>query len=286
MTKLRAQMIREMQLRNLAEATQASYLRSVADLAKHYRRAPDQISSEEIKDFMIHLLAERKVAPGTCRVMVTGLRFFYVETLKWHPAKLPFKPLRKTGRLPEILSREEVERLLAATVGLKNRVLLMTAYSGGLRVNELVRLRVKDIHSERMMIRVEQGKGRKDRYTLLSKRLLEELRYYWRARRPKLWLFPGRSPARPMTKRNAQKVYENARRAAGLRHGSGIHTLRHCFATHLLEAGVDIRTIQLLLGHTSLLTTMRYLQVSQKTVANTVSPLDTLTQPGGERPQA
>jgi site-specific recombinase XerD len=192
--------------------------------------------------------------------------------------------MRGSKRLPEILSGKELERLFGVTTNIKHRVLLMTAYAGGLRVSEVVRLKVTDIHSDRMMIRVEQGKGRKDRYTLLSERLLGELRAYWKLKHPDPWLFPGHSNL-PMTREMAHHIYVTAVKKAGLRRQGGIHTLRHCFATHLLEAGVDLRTIQLLMGHNSIRTTVRYLQMTSKTLQGTRSPLDLIALPAGQPAQ-
>jgi len=274
-------MIRDMELRNFSPATQRGYLRAVAGLAEYYHRSPDRISTEEIQDYVVYLLSERKVAIGTCHGIITGLRFFYTVTLKQDGASVPIPQVKKVTRLPEILSPEQLERVFAAPRNLKHRVLLMTAYGGGLRVSELVHLKVTDIHSDRMMIRVDQGKGKKDRYTLLSKRLLVELRTYWKIKRPPVWLFPGIHLHKPGCARMAQKAYAKAVAKAGITRKGGIHTLRHCFATHLLEAGEDIRTIQLLMGHSSILTTVRYLQVTSKTLQGTPSPLDLLAVPSG-----
>ena len=281
MSELRKRMIRDMELRNFSPATQRGYLRAVAGLAEYYHRSPDRISTEEIQDYVVYLLSERKVAIGTCHGIITGLRFFYTVTLKQDGASVPIPQVKKVTRLPEILSPEQLERVFAAPRNLKHRVLLMTAYGGGLRVSELVHLKVTDIHSDRMMIRVDQGKGKKDRYTLLSKRLLVELRTYWKIKRPPVWLFPGIHLHKPGCARMAQKAYAKAVAKAGITRKGGIHTLRHCFATHLLEAGEDIRTIQLLMGHSSILTTVRYLQVTSKTLQGTPSPLDLLAVPSG-----
>jgi len=275
MSRLREKMIRDMQLRNFSTATQKSYINSVAGLAKHYRRSPDVISPAEIQDYVIYLLKERNLAVGTCHVIITALRFFYSVTLGENKDRAPIPEIRSSRRLPVILSGNELERLFAAVKNVKHRSLLMTAYGGGLRASELVQLKVADIHSDRMMIRVEQGKGRKDRYTVLSKRLLAELRSYWRIKRPDLWLFPGRAN-RQMTREMAYQIYVKATKKAGIKRTGGIHTLRHCFATHLLEAGEDLRTIQLLMGHSSIGTTVRYLQVTSKTLQGTKSPLDLL----------
>jgi integrase/recombinase XerD len=278
MSRLREKMIRDMQLRNFSIETQRSYINSVAGLAKYYRRSPDLISPAEIQDYVIYLLNERKLAIGSCHVIVTALRFFYSVTLGENKDRAPIPEIKSSRRLPEILSGEELERLFAVVKNIKHRLVLMTAYGGGLRASELVQLKVTDIHSDRMMIRVEQGKGRKDRYTVLSKRLLAELRSYWRIKHPKLWLFPGRSN-QPMTRRMTYHIYVDAIKKAGINRKGGIHTLRHCFATHLLEAGENLRTIQLLMGHSSIQTTVRYLQVTSKSLLGTKSPLDLLPSP-------
>jgi site-specific recombinase XerD len=193
--------------------------------------------------------------------------------------RLALPPRKSEKRLPEILSAEEVGSLLAAANNLKHRVLLQAAYSAGLRVSELVHLKITDIDSDRMMIRVDQGKGHKDRYTLLSPRLLQDLRDYWRKYRPSSWLFPGQNPDRPLDRSSASKVFDAAKEKAGIHKVGGIHSLRHAFATHLLEAGVDARTIQILMGHRSILSTMRYLQVTRKKLGTTQSPLDLLAIP-------
>jgi len=278
-------MIRDMELRNFSPTTQRGYLRAVTGLAEYYHRSPDRISTEEIQDYVVYLLSERKVAVGTCHAIITALRFFYIVTLEQNGASVTIPQIKRETRLPEILGFEQLERVFAAPRNPKHRVLLMTAYSGGLRVSELVRLKVTDIHSDRMMIRVEQGKGKKDRYTLLSKRLLSELRAYWKIKRPPVWLFPGIHLHKPGCARMAQKAYAKAVAKAGITRKGGIHTLRHCFATHLLEAGEDIRTIQLLMGHSSILTTVRYLQVTSKTLQGTRSPLDLLAVPSGRSNQ-
>lgn len=277
MSPLRKKMIRDMQLRNFAPGTQRSYITAVAGLVRHYRQSPETISPEQIQDYVLHLLTERKIAVASCHSIVTGLRFFYTVTLGLDQRSVPIPPIKSTTRLPEILSYKEVKKLFAAVRNPKHRALLMTTYGGGFRASEVVRLKLTDIQTDRMMIRVEQGKGMKDRYTLLSKRLLKELRDYWSIKRPALWLFPGHSKDKPMSTRMAQKVYARAVNKAEIKRKGGIHTLRHCFATHLLEAGEDIRTIQLLMGHRSILTTVRYLQVTSKTLQGTKSPLDLLS---------
>ena len=278
MLKLREKMIRDMQVRNFSPETQRSYINSVSGLAKHYRRSPDIIRPEEIQDYIVHLLNVRKIAVGSCHTLVTGLRFFYTVTLEQEPSRAPIPSIRYVRRLPDIHSGKQLEKLFGAERNIKHRVLLMTAYGGGLRASEIVHLKITDIHSDRMMIRVEQGKGRKDRYTLLSQRLLGELRRYWKIKRLEPWLFPGYSN-RPRTREMAYHIYAKAARKAGIKRRGGIHILRHCFATHLLEAGVDLRTIQLLMGHSSIRSTVRYLQVTSKTLQGTRSPLDLLAIP-------
>jgi len=273
---LRNRMIDEMTLRNFAPTTQQSYLYSVTRLAKYYKRPPDQLDKEQIRSYLLYLINERKLSPNTMTMLIAGLRFFYNETLGWDETKLFIPPRKKTSHLPEVLSPNEVARLIDSARGLKQRVLLMSAYSAGLRLSELVNLELHHIDSQRMMIRVEQGKDRKDRYTILSKILLVELRWYYKRYRPSVWLFVNRAKNGPLSKSQAHHIYNQAKKRAGLRKGRGIHTLRACFATHLLEAGTDLRTIQLLMGHSSILSTQRYLRLRQQTLGSTVSPLDLL----------
>ena len=244
-------------------------------LAQYYQQRPDTLSLQQVEDSLRHLLEQRRLAPNSVRVAVFGLRFFYTVTLKRAAVALP---LPKGGKkLPEVLSREEVTRLLASTATLRERALLMTTYGGGLRVSEVVRLRVSDIDAQRAMLRVEQGKGRKDRYTLLGPRLLAELRHYWQVYRPaRPWLFPQRHKAVPMDPSTAQKIYYAAKQRAGITKAGGIHALRPAFATPLLEAGTDLPTLQRLLGHDSVTTTMRYGQVTHSRVAAQGSPLEGL----------
>jgi len=273
---LRDRMIEEMKLRNFSAATQKSYLYTVTRLAKYYRRPPDQLDREEIRSFLVHLTTERKLSPNTMTGFICGLRFFYNETLGWDETKLFIPPRKKSSSLPEVFSSSEVVRLIDAARGLKQRVLLMTAYSAGLRVGELVKLKFIDIDAARMTIRVKQGKGGKDRYAILSHNLLTELRQYWKRYRPSIWLFPNRAKNGPLSRNEAWHIFNQAKRRAGIKKGRGIHTLRACFATHLLEAGVDLRSIQFLLGHSSILSTQRYLRLQPQNMGSTVSPLDML----------
>jgi site-specific recombinase XerD len=283
MTPLRAQMIRDMQLQRLAPQTQKAYVSAVASLAKFYQCSPDRLRPEQIRTYLHHLLTARRLAWSSCNQAAAGLKFFYTKTLGWDVLHLNLPPRTGRSQLPQVLSIEELQRLFTRTKNPRHRVLLMTTYAAGLRVSEVVRLQLTDIESDRMLIRVEQGKGRKDRYTLLSTRLLTELRAYWKLYRPAPWLFPGLDPHRPMPSGTAQKIYYHAKRTAGITHGHGIHTLRHSFATHLLEAGVDVRTIQMLLGHQSLDTTTQYLRITRQYLATIRSPFDLL--PCGDLPR-
>ena len=277
MGALRTRMVEEMKLRNFSPRTQQSYLAAMIGLVKHHRRSPDQLTQEEIRVYLLHL-EKRGLSPSSRNVAISGMKFFYHQMLGWNEKQLFIAPRRRSWQLPEVLSPKEVERLLLATSKQRDRCLLMTAYATGLRVSELVRLKVSAIDSERMMVRVEQGKGRKDRYTILSSRLLTELRSYWKEHRSPIYLFPNRKGG-PISIDYAQRIYNLAKLKAGVHKGKGIHTLRHCFATHLLEAGVDLRTIQTLLGHNSMGSTERYLQIRQHKITTTTNPLDLLRLP-------
>ena len=279
MTQLRQQMIRDMQLKRFSPRTQKSYLWAVTELAKYYKQSPDKIEDKQIQDYLLYLMNERKLSWSTCDQQASGIEFFTRTTLKREKSRFPLPRRRKAQRLPEILSAVEMERLFSSVRNPKHRMILMTAYGGGLRLNEVLHLKVTDIDSQRMMIRVEQGKGNKDRVTLLSQRLLGELRTYWKLYRPRVWLFPGRDPNKPLDATSVQKIIIQAKKKAGIHKHGGIHMLRHCFGTHLLEAGVDVRTIQSLMGHEHIQTTMRYMQVTQKRVSSIPSPLDLLGRP-------
>ncbi len=277
MTPLRKRMIRELELQRKAPGTVSSYVKNVEELALYYGRSPDKITREEIRSYLHYLIVEKKLSYSSCNHKIVAINFFNREILG---RKMDLSvSLRKNERLPEPFSREEVAQLILAAKNPKHRVLMMTAYSAGLRVSELVRLRPEDINSQRMVIRVVQGKGRKDRYTLLSERLLSELRSYWRQYRPEKWLFDGQVRGNHLPRQTAARAYYGMKERAGIVRGHGIHTLRHSFATHLLEAGVDLRTIQILLGHKSFSTTLKYLHVTNKRIQETQSPLDLLRLP-------
>ena len=279
MTRLRQRMIEDMEIRNLAHNTQLSYLQQVSSFAKYCKRSPEEVGPEEIRAYQVHLTTERKLAPGTLCLVASALRFLYKVTLKrdWVDAEIPLP--KKPYVLPVILSREEVIQFFESIASFKHRTILMTAYAAGLRISEVTRLKITDIDSQRMMLRVEQGKGQKDRYVMLSPQLLEVLRAYWQVARPKTWLFPGDIPGRPITRGAVEDACQKARRVAGIKKPITPHSLRHGFASHLLEAGTDVRTIQLLMGHRSLATTARYLKVAITTVCATTSPFDLLPRP-------
>lgn len=285
MTPLREKMIKAMQLRGLAKTTQESYLRRVTGLATHYHRAPDQLTKEEIQEYVRQLSVDRSLAWSTVNVTVCALRLLYEQVLGWDDTQFSIPKRRTVSKLPVILGREELEQLFGVLRNRKHRALLMTAYGSGLRACELVRLEVRDIDAGRMVIHVRQGKGNKDRYTLLSSRLLSELRSYWSAYRPRTWLFTGQEPDQPLSIESPKKIYGRAKWQAQIDKPGGIHTLRHSFATHLLESGVDLRVIQYLLGHRSIKSTTRYTQVTRPQVGATQSPLDLLRIPHEPLPE-
>jgi site-specific recombinase XerD len=263
MTKLREQMIQDMILRGLAPNTQRAYLQAVARLAQHYGRSPDRISKREIKAYLLHLHQDEKRSTSSCNVAAAALRFLYHQTLGRSRTDFDIPIARKPTKLPHVLSRDEVARLLSRTHFLKHRVLFGVAYSAGLRVSEIVKLRPRDIDSGRMVIRVEQGKGAKDRQTVLSPRLLEVLRDYFRRERPGEFLFPSRDGKGHLCTGGLKQAFFHAKLRAEIDKPGGIHLLRHSYATHMLEAGADLHTLQRLLGHRSIRTTTRYLHLME-----------------------
>lgn len=283
MSPLRRRMIEDMTVRNLSPATQRSYVHAVAKFSRFFGRAPDRLDLEDVRAFQVHLVAGGISWPALNQI-VCALRFFYGVTL--HQPELPERIAyaREPRKLPVVLSTDEVVRFLEAVPSLKSRAALTTAYAAGLRAAEVVSLKVENIDSSRMVIRVEQGKGCKDRYVMLSPQLLCILRSYWRLARPAYWLFPGRDAAHPMHPIALHAACRSACAAAGLSKRVTVHTLRHSFATHLLENGTDIRIIQALLGHSNLQSTARYTRVASNTIRGTPSPLDRLrlevTPPG------
>jgi site-specific recombinase XerD len=276
MTYLRQRMLEELQRRNYSPHTIRGYLRHVAEFARHFHCPPDQLSSEHVREYQLSLIRNKKPAWSTYNQIMAALRFFYTKTLqrKFVAAEIPY--VREPQQLPVILSQSEVAQLFEAARHCKSRALLMTIYAAGLRISEVAHLRVSDIDSTRMTITVRQGKGKKDRVVMLSPVLLETLRRYWRLKKPRSWLFPGDPSDKPISCAAVFGIFQNAARRAGLTKNVSPHSLRHSFATHLLETGTDLRTIQLLLGHGNLKTTARYLHVSQRHVGATTSPLDAL----------
>lgn len=283
MTPLRESFLRELALRGMAARTVDSYVTAVSSLAKHYQRSPDRITDQEVQDYLLYLREEKHLAPGSINLNVSALRRFYDLVLQRPTDQLErlLPHVRGQTRRPQIFSRGELEQLF--TVGCpepKPRAFLMTVYGAGLRLHEACHLKVEHIDSARMQIRVELGKGAKDRYTLLPPRLLEELRAYYRAFRPVLWLFPAqRNPEQPLPDHSGQYMFWRAVERAGLRRKGGIHSLRHSFATHLLEAGVEITVVQRLLGHGSLSSTTTYLHVQEERLAQIQGPLQQLNLP-------
>ena len=276
MTELRRRMDEAMIVRGFADRTRETYLWAVSGLATFYHRSPDLISDAEIQAYLLHLIRDRQRSWSTCNIVVHGLRFLYHETLRRDRTTFSIPSPRQPGKLPALLSGEEVQRLIAQVPNLKHRTMLLTTYAAGLRLSEVLHLRVGDIDSARLMIRVEQGTGGRDRDTVLSRHLLEALRASWTVGRPSTWLFPSASRPEPMDPSGLQRTYQAAKRRAGITKPGGIHALRHAFATHLLEAGTDIHTIQRLLGHGHISTTTRYFQLTRHTEMGPGSPLDLL----------
>jgi site-specific recombinase XerD len=285
MTPLRQRMIEDLKLRNLAPRTIEIYVRRVAAFAAHFGKSPKLLGPTEIRSYLVHLVHETPVSWSHYNQTVAALRFLYQVTLGRDAAMPRIACPKQPKKLPVVLSLEEVTRFFAAVPGVKHRAILMTAYAAGLRISEVVALRIDDIDSKRMVLRIRQGKGRKDRYVMLSPRLLALLREYWKVARPTPWLFPGQVPGQPLVAGAVRRICARASRAAGLGKHVTVHTLRHSFATHLLEAGTDLRTIQVLLGHRNLRTTAIYTHVSPMALEATRSPFDRLDPlPGEARP--
>ncbi len=277
MTELRKAFIRHLTLQRFSPKTHQAYIGAVNDLAKYHRKSPDTLTDVQIQDYFVHLIDERKSAWSTCNTKFSGIKSFYQNVLgRDINAVIPPRPRQK--QLPHILSKEDVWALINSCENMKHRVILLCIYSAGLRVGEATRLRPEHIDRHRMTIRIEQGKGRKDRETILSKYFLEELEIYYRNYRPREWLFFGSDKARPIPIESVQKIYHKTKNKAGIRKGRGIHTLRHCFATHLIEQGVPIHIIQRFLGHSSISVTSLYLHLTKEFTFTVKSPLDTLKE--------
>lgn len=280
MKPLRQMFLEDMQMRNLSPLTQKSYVQQVSLFARHFNTSPMELGPEEIRSYQLYLTHEKKSAPSSITVAVSALRFLYGTTLHkdWRFDEVLPSP-QKPDTLPVVLSPDEVLHFLECVEHLKHRTILTTCYAAGVRINEAVSLKPHHIDSQRMVIRVEQGKGMKDRYVMLSPRLLEILRQWWRTARPTDWLFPGRTPEGHISKHSVQHACHKAHQLSGIAKPITPHSMRHAFAVHLLENGTDIRTIQLLLGHRSLGTTVQYLRIAAHKVCSTTSPLDLLPHP-------
>jgi|TARA_B100000315_G_scaffold90856_1_gene83508 site-specific recombinase XerD len=279
-------MTEDMQVRNLSANTQDSYLRQVSQFARYFKKSPENLGPEDIRSYQVYLTNEKKLATGSILIAVSALRFLYRTTLQkdWRFDDLIPAP-KKPQTLPVVLSPEEALKFLDSVRSIKHRAILTTCYAGGLRVSEAVSLRPPDIDSQRMVIRVDQGKGRKDRYVMLSTQLLQILRDWWRVKKPQQWLFPGGIPGTHISTGAVELACKNAHQLCGIPKPITPHSLRHAFAVHLLERGTDVRTIQLLLGHRSLATTQRYLRIATVTVCATTSPLDLLPQLAAANPK-
>jgi integrase/recombinase XerD len=286
MTPLRQRMIEDMQVRNLALNTQDSYTRQVSQFARHFKKSPEDLGPEDIRTYQVYLTNEKKLATGSIVIAVSALRFLYRITLQkdWLFEQVIPAP-KRPQTLPVVLSPEEALRFLGAVQQRKHHAILSACYAAGLRVSEAVSLKPTDIDSRRMVIRVEQGKGRKDRYVMLSTRLLQIMRDWWQQRKPRHWLFPGAVAGNHITTDAVEDACKKAHRICRIPKPITPHSLRHAFAVHLLERGTDVRTIQLLLGHRSLATTARYLRIATVKVCSTTSPLDLLPQPVGPEPK-
>jgi integrase/recombinase XerD len=289
-TRLRKMMLEELQRRNYAQETTRSYIRTVEDFSRHFHCSPDRLGPRHIREYQAELFEKRKLSAGSVAVRLAALRFFYCKTLNraWSIAETPYP--KKDHRLPTILSQEEVAQLIQAAGTSFHRTLLLTLYATGVRRAELTHLKVSDIDSQRMVLHIQGGKGRKDRDVMLSPKLLQELREHWQRlrRKPRVWLFPGHhdhGADHPIDTKTVWQACQQAAQRAGLQKDVHPHTLRHCFATHLLEAGADLRTIQILLGHNNLKETARYLHLSQRHLHAAASPLDSLPLEGPSPPE-
>ena len=278
---LRQRMIEDMTARRFKEKVQKDYVRHVRTFTEFLGRSPDTATSEDLRRFQLHM-AQQQIGAPTINAAIAALRFFFAVTLERPDVVRPLRVVNEPRRAPVVLSPEEVARLLQAAPGLKYKAALSVAYGAGLRVSEVAHLKVSDIDSQRMTLRVEQGKGQRDRYVMLSAHLLQLLREWWRVARPQVWLFPGQNPINPVTARQLNRAVAAAKDLAGISKRVSPHTLRHSFATHLLEQGVDIRVIQVLLGHAKLETTALYTRVAIATVRDIKSPLDRLGVDPGE----
>lgn len=278
MGTLREQMVADLQLRGLTPKTQKIYLREVSNYAKYFDKPPEELGEKELREYLLYLLNDRKLSTGTYRFYYQGLKFLYKHTLKREEVVENIRCPRGKKKLPVVLDLAEVKALLSVMENLKHRAVLTITYSAGLRISETASLKVSDIDSKRTMVRVQQGKGGKDRYTILSQTALECLRQYWIGYRPKEWLFEGQKQDTHITVSSIRQIFLEAKERAGITRPASPHTLRHSFATHLVEAGTSLHHVQLLLGHRSPTTTTVYLHVSKMSLAQVTSPLDSLPE--------
>jgi integrase/recombinase XerD len=278
MSTLREQMLEDLQLKGLTPKTQKIYLREVSKYAKYFDKSPEQLGEKELREYLLYLLNDRKLAKGTYRFYYQGLKFLYKNTLKREEVVEKIHCPRGERKLPVVLDLSEVKALLSVMENLKHRAILTITYTAGLRISETAHLKVSDIDGKRMMVRVEQGKGGKDRYTILSRTALECLRQYWRSYRPKEWLFEGQKESAHICISSIRQIFLEAKERAGITKPASPHTLRHSFATHLIEAGTSLHHVQLLLGHRSPTTTTVYLHVSTMNLAQVNSPLDSIPE--------
>lgn len=278
MDALREQMRKDLQLRGITDRTQKKYVREVGIMAEYFDKPLEELGEKEVKDYLVHMMETRKLSRGTYKCYVAGIKFLYKTTLNREEVveKIKYPKAKKT--LPVVLDLAEIRTMLSVIENLKHRALLTITYSAGLRVSEVIKLKVTDIDSKRMMVRVQQGKGRKDRYSILSQNALELLRQYWRQYRPKDWLFEGQKDGTHMCYTSIRNIFIEAKQRAGIRKPASVHTLRHSFATHLIEAGTSLHHVQLLLGHRSPTTTTVYLHVSKTNLAQVTSPLDSIPE--------
>ena len=278
MGTLRDQMQADLHLKGITPRTQKDYLREVSNLAKYFNKSPEELGEKEVKEYLVHLLKDRKISGGTYKYYVSGIKFLYRTTLKREGVVDAIQYPKSRRKLPVILDLSEVEALFSVTENLKHKAILMITYSSGLRISEATRLKITDIDSKRMMVRIQQGKGGKDRYSILSHAALECLRQYWRKYHPKDWLFEGQKKDKHISISSIHQIFHAAKKRAGITKPASVHTLRHSFATHLVEAGTSLHHVQLLLGHRSPNTTTVYLHVSRLNLAQVTSPLDKAKQ--------
>jgi site-specific recombinase XerD len=276
MTKLREQYKRDLQIKGFSPKTQQAYLRHVVAFSQHFGKSPDLLGVEEIKDYLHYIIVEKKLSKSYVNQVYSGLKFFYETTLgrEWEMKSIP--RVKRDKKLPQVFSREEIKKILDYTKNPKHKAILTTIYASGLRASEAVNLKPTDIDSKNMQIKVCLGKGRKDRFTVLSRKNLDALREYYNCFRPKDWLFPGADQTRPLTVRTVERVFEVSKAKAGILKPGNVHCLRHSFATHLLECGTDVHYIQALLGHSSIRTTSIYLHATAARIKKIISPFETL----------